>query len=170
MALRYTLFYLPVYLPCPLFPDESHPRPAPNVDSRKRSVNVRCNESGEVPTASWDHNITVQENIRSPSRTSQVTYSFCRIFNSLSLTACVKPPTFQMIPSIPCSCPDGGVVETKMRSGPFYSALTRQVIIHDSNAKFQCVIGVTHNNAPYSVGVQLLGCSSFRTGVYGAFG
>ncbi|EJK88460.1 hypothetical protein UUU_36530 (plasmid) [Klebsiella pneumoniae subsp. pneumoniae DSM 30104 = JCM 1662 = NBRC 14940] len=28
--------------------------------------NIRCNESGEVPAASWDHNITVQENIRSP--------------------------------------------------------------------------------------------------------
>ncbi|MFP8760825.1 hypothetical protein ACLH2F_34985, partial [Klebsiella grimontii] len=27
---------------------------------------IRCNESGEVPAASWDHNITVQENIRSP--------------------------------------------------------------------------------------------------------
>ncbi|TYG03630.1 hypothetical protein D4M78_28810, partial [Klebsiella variicola] len=25
-----------------------------------------CNESCEVPAASWDHNITVQENIRSP--------------------------------------------------------------------------------------------------------
>nr|WP_323177864.1 hypothetical protein [Klebsiella pneumoniae] len=27
---------------------------------------IRCNESCEVPAASWDHNITVQENIRSP--------------------------------------------------------------------------------------------------------
>ncbi len=27
---------------------------------------IRCNESGEEPTASEDHNITVQENIRSP--------------------------------------------------------------------------------------------------------
>ncbi|MFI4324345.1 hypothetical protein VAJ83_27155 [Klebsiella pneumoniae] len=27
---------------------------------------IRCNKSGEVPTASGDHNITVQEKIRSP--------------------------------------------------------------------------------------------------------
>ena len=55
---------------------------------------------------------------------------------------------------------DGRFVETKMRSGPGHSALAGEVIFHDSNAKFQCVIGFAHKNAPYSVGVQLLGCSS----------
>ncbi len=35
-------------------------------DSWGQSTIIRCNESGEVPAASWDHNITVQENIRSP--------------------------------------------------------------------------------------------------------
>lgn len=50
---------------------------------------------------------------------------------------------------------DGRFVETKMRCGPFHSPLAREVILHDSNAKFQCVMRFAHKNAPYSVGVQL---------------
>lgn len=59
---------------------------------------------------------------------------------------------------------DSRFVETKMRSGPGHSALAGEIILHDSNAKFQCVIGFAHKSAPYSVGVQLLGCSSIMTG------
>ena len=35
------------------------------------STKIRCNKSGEVPTASWDHNIQVQENILNPKVTSE---------------------------------------------------------------------------------------------------
>jgi hypothetical protein len=31
-----------------------------------------------------------------------------------------------------------------MCSGPFYSALAGEVILHDSNTEFQCVIGLAH--------------------------
>ena len=31
-----------------------------------------------------------------------------------------------------------------MCSGPFYSALDGEVILHNSNTEFQCVIGLAH--------------------------
>ncbi len=56
-----------------------------------------------------------------------------------------------------------------MRSGTGHSALAGEVILRDSNAKFQCVIGFADKNAPYSVGVQLLGYSSYWAKVDGGF-
>lgn len=43
------------------FISTTKPESACAISMRK----IRCNESGEVTTTSWDHNITVQENIRS---------------------------------------------------------------------------------------------------------
>lgn len=64
---------------------------------------------------------------------------------------------------------DGRFVETKMRSGTGHSALAGEVILHDSNTKCQCVIGFTYKNTPYSVGIQLLGGSSYWARIYGGF-
>lgn len=65
---------------------------------------------------------------------------------------------------------NGGLAEAKMHSSPCHPALTGEVIFHDSNAKFQRVMGVAHKIAPYSVGVQLLGCSSGPSDPLAEFG
>lgn len=61
------------------------------------------------------------------------------------------------------------VLRKERRFYLFHTARAGEVIVYDSNVKFQCVIGVAHKIALYSVRVLLLRCSSLRAKVLGIF-